>query len=448
MQQKGKSLAKCHPPEWCIKQVVARGQWHGIAAIEGVVESPVMLADGSILQKPGYDPASGLYVHLEGDWPSIPDEPSGVDVTKARNDLFEIVEDFPFEGEEYKAAWLAAALTPAAWYAFDRGSPFFGVDANTRGTGKSLLVDAIATLHTGRPAARTSAPKDDEEARKRITSIALAGEPLVLIDNASMTIGWPALDAALTATTWNDRLLGKNEMTGHIPMATTWFVTGNNLVFAADTARRTLHIRLELTVERPEEREGFKHPDLLRWIRQERRRLVVAALTILRGYHVAGRPKAAIAPWGSFEGWSDLVRQAVVWLGLDDPGNTRQQLAEQSDREAGILRQLVLGWEEVDELSSGLTVAAALEKLNQYPARYATLRAAVSEMTPPEKPPSPRSIGMKMHHLRRRVVGGKRIDRRGDERGTAVWMVESVCGTNGTSGTNSLSYAGESEVCF
>ena len=59
-------------------------------------------------------------------------------------------------------------------------------------------------------------------------------------------------------------------------------------------------------------------------------------MTILQGYCVAGRPSTGLTPWGSFEGWSALVRQSIVWCGLPDPGDTRQELAGQADVEAVI----------------------------------------------------------------------------------------------------------------
>src|SRR5690606_41043849 len=60
---------------------------------------------------------------------------------------------------------------------------------------------------------------------------------------------------------------------------------------AADTTRRIIHIRLDVLEEKPEERTGFKHPELLTWIRQNRPRLLTAALTILRAYCNAGMPR-------------------------------------------------------------------------------------------------------------------------------------------------------------
>ena len=108
---------------------------------------------------------------------------------------------FPFGTEAHKAAWVASVLTPLARYAFHGPSPLYLFDANVRGCGKSLLTDATSTIISGRPMARMSLPHDDDETRKRITALAVAGEPLILIDNLpSGGFGSPSLDAALTAT--------------------------------------------------------------------------------------------------------------------------------------------------------------------------------------------------------------------------------------------------------
>jgi hypothetical protein len=419
----------CHPPQWLIEAIDVRAHWPGIPRLEGIVESPVLLADGSILQTAGYDSRSGLYFAPRCEFPHVPERPTQADAQKACKCLLEIIGDFPLKKEEHRSAWMAAALTPAARHAIDGPCPLVAIDANVRGSGKSLLADSIGVFYTGRRLSRTSAPKDDEEARKKITSIALAAETLVLIDNVGITLGCPALDAALTSTTWSDRILGKSQMTGAIPLTTIWFATGNNLVFGADTARRVLHIRLESDEESPEERTGFQHPDLLGWVRQERGRLAVAALTVLRAYIVAGKPDMRLKEWGSFEAWSRLIRHALVWCGYEDPGKTRQEVAETSDRETSLLRLLIGAWEQADPKRNGLTVSEAIN-LSATAKGYELLRDAIHELTPVGKPLSPKSIGMKLKHLRDRVCGGKRFTR-DKSRAGGVWKIAEV-GSSGT----------------
>jgi hypothetical protein len=413
-----------HPPEWTVKEVAARGQWAGIRRLENVVESPVLRADGSVLQTAGYDPLTGLILSADVSFPPIPDKPSKTDAMEARDLLFEVITNFPFKTDIHRAAWLASTLTPFSRYAIDGPAPLFFIDANVRGCGKSLLADATGIVSTGRPMPRMTVPRDDEEVRKRITAVAIAGEQIILLDNVTGNFGSQSLDAAITARTWSDRILGTSEMAVNIPLYVSWFATGNNVYIQADTARRVCHIRLESPEENPEERSGFIHPDLLAYVRSERPRLAAAAVTILSAYWQAGRPEMGIKPWGSFEAWSALVRSTVVWVGLPDPGETRLELRTQSDREAVALNQLMTGWSEIDPAGRGLTVVQTVKFLNDFPGDYEVLRSALWELCPPKdgKNLNPRSIGMKLHHLRQRVVGGRCFDRRDSDRG-AVWMV-------------------------
>ena len=191
-----------------------------------------------MLQTAGYDPATAIVYRPLIDFPRIPDAPTRDQAVAAVAALVEVVQDFPYATEAHRAGWVAALLTTLSRYAFPGPAPLFLFDANLRGCGKSLQTDAVAVITTGRPMARMSLPRDDDETRKRITAIALAGEPLVLIDNINGTLGNASLDAALTATSWSDRILGETTMASGIPLYSTWFATGNNVAIAADTARR------------------------------------------------------------------------------------------------------------------------------------------------------------------------------------------------------------------
>ena len=92
-----------------------------------------------------------------------------------------------------------------------------------------------------------------------------------------------------------------------------------NLMRDKALGRRVVPIDLDSKMERPEDRKDFKHPDLLPWVTSQRARLVAAALTVLRAYHVAGRPSHGEPAMGSFEAWDAIVRGAVVWSYGTDP---------------------------------------------------------------------------------------------------------------------------------
>jgi hypothetical protein len=322
--------------------------------------------------------------------------------------------DFPFEAEVHFAAWLSSLLTPLGRPAFEGPSPLNLIDANIRGAGKSLLTDVVSVVLTGRPAARMSHTRDEDEIRKAITGLALEATRLVLIDNVEGVFGSATLDRALTAWTWRDRLLGSNDHV-ELPLRMTWYATGNNIALRSDTPRRCLHIRLESPEERPEERTVFRHPQLLAWVREHRRRILPAALTLLRAYVTAGRPAQRLPGMGSYESWSDLVRSAIVWLGLPDPAATRDDLELAAGTDLGVLAALLEGLEELfadlgGEATARAMVAALGAEANRD--RFQALRTALRELFPRLKPgevPTARQLGYKLRAYTGRIVDGRSV---------------------------------------
>jgi hypothetical protein len=339
--------------------------------------------------------------------------------------------DFSFQRKAHEAAWVASVLTPFARFAFPGPSPLFLVEANCRGAGKGLLLNYTSQIATGDNFTVATYTQDEDELRKRITALALAGDRLVLFDNLDGKFGNATLDAALTTTSWKDRLLGVNRVV-EAPLYMTWYATGNNVAVGADTTRRICPIRLETDMERPEERKGFKYPNLVMHVHENRGRLQAAALTILRGYLVAGRPEAGLTPWGSFEGWSALVREAVVWTGLADPAEARVQLQEQSDTVAENMAVLLSCWERMDPDQRGLTAADVMNRL--YPRKekdnapappdwYGEMRSAIEGLV---NRADSRSLGNKLRLFRRRVIGGRYLDHAGKEHQATRWAVFSA----------------------
>ena len=418
------------PSDAVVQAIAARGEWPPLRPLVGVAEAPLLRADGSILQREGYDLSSGYYYAPADTFPRVPEAPSRDDAVKARDALLECVCDFPFASEGHRSAWLAFLLTLFARPAIDGCVPLGAFDATTRGTGKGKLADVTALIALGREAAKVPQPEDDKECRKVITSLVDEGEVFALIDNVAHVIAYASLDAALTATVWKDRVLGTNR-TICAPMRITWAVTGNNLELGGDTARRTLHVRLESPLENPEDRQDFRHADLLAWVRSERPRLVVAALTILRAYVVAGRPSGTSKSWGSFESWSKLIANAVTWVGMQDPQATRIDLEDGADATKGALTTLLAGWARLDADGKGLTAKAAVDAL--YPQRrgdgppdgFDDMREAVETLCPqpPGKEPSAQKLTYVLRSARRRVIGGRMFDAVEGHAGVKRWVV-------------------------
>ncbi len=431
----GEKLIPAHPPERTVAAVVVRGHYPAIRSLEAVVETPTLRPDGTILDTPGWDDETGLLYEPNTEFPPIPQTPSRIHARIAADRLLDLVSNFPFAGatrdeqDGHRTAWLAGLLTTLARFAIPDACPLFTFDANCPGTGKSLLTDIIALIATGRVMSRTTFPDDEAELRKRITSIALAGDQLMLFDNIAQgnPFGGAALDAALTATTWRDRVLGRSEMTAELPLYTIFFATGNNMILRGDVQRRVIPCRLETQEEKPEERGDFKYPNLLEHVRIHRPQLVGDALTILRAFATAGRPQAALPSFGSYEGWSRWIRQAVFWVMGVDPCATREKVRA-ADPALNTLAVLLEGWAELPGGKTGLSVAETLRILNDPNQRdqFTTLREALMEWSRNDKLPGSGIIGCKLRSYRKRVMDGRMLDSATGHGGGQRWRVAQV----------------------
>lgn len=122
--------------------------------------------------------------------------------------------------------------------------------------------------------------------------------------------------------------------------------------------RRTLLCSLDAQCERPELR-AFE-TDVIETIRATRGQLVTAALTILRAWLVSGE-RMKVSPFGSFDHWSRRIREALIWLGQDDPCNTATKVrAADPTREA--LLAVVAQWKQHLGIQSAYTVQEIINR--------------------------------------------------------------------------------------
>jgi hypothetical protein len=263
LHEKTAQWIESRPPAWFAPTLTSRPGWR-FPWLEGIVSAPTLRPDGSVLATPGYDTESGLYLLPSAvPFPPLPEHPTLDDARQALAVLDEAMCDFLWLTPAiHRAAAVAAILTLAARYAIQGNIPAFAIRSTTPGSGKGLLADIIVTIGAGFPAPRFPQVHEDEEERKRLFAIAMAGENCVHIDNITVPVGSPALNMVVTARQISDRVLGKSEMPT-CPWNCVLFLSGNNMAFRGDFARRVIPIDLDPQMEKPEERTGFKHPDAL-----------------------------------------------------------------------------------------------------------------------------------------------------------------------------------------
>lgn len=421
-------------PGWLPLQMVGKQVWPAMRPLRGIARGPYLRPDGTIGgTASGYDPSTRLMVVTGDEWAGLDADPTGEDVAAAVSDLADLLKDFPFEdgtADVGLAVWVSALLTLVARPAFEGPSPLFLFDATTAGSGKTLLAKLLGVIANGYEPALAGMPASAVELKKAITAGLLMGSPLHVFDNCAGTIGNDVLDMLLTSTNYQDRRLGTNETV--IAEARMLLVaTSNNAAIGADTARRTLTLRLRPTVDRPEEQEFDR--DLVAYATENRVRLMGAALAILRWHFMQGAaPLPKARQFGSFNGWSAAVRMAVIRAGLADPLESQAMVRRIDDgsRMRHALIEAWAGWRPGFRGTARKLVADLFEGDGEFVDQSdeaERFRAVVMDLTNcTAKRPGPqeaRRLGYVIRGMRGRVFGGWSIDPDGHAKDGNSWAL-------------------------
>lgn len=362
------------PPLTVVRDILALGEWR-FPPLEAVVEAPVFRSDGSVLDVPGYDPATRLlYVPANGaEAPVVPISPMQAHIDAAMAVIEETIGEFPFIDEPSAANALALLLTLPLRPAIDGPVPLALIDKPAPGTGASLFADVVAYVTTGHRAAMAGAPKDEEEWRKMITATLMHGAAVVVIDNVDVPLASGSLSRAITAGEWRDRILGRSEMVT-LPHRAAWVATGNNLRLRGDLARRSYWIRMNAQVAQPWRRTQFRHSDLLGWVAPHRGEILGALLTLGRAWFAAGQPRADVPPLGGFEAWSRVLGGVLSVAGVPGFLGNLDSLYELVDEDSPQWAAFLTEWHRTlgEEAATIADVLAAVEN-------HQALRNAVPE---------------------------------------------------------------------
>ena len=297
-----------------------RASAHCFRPLKAVITAPVVDSDGRIINQPGYDPETQLFLELSIPF-RIDQSPTRKQVSKAIETLMQPFRDFPFSSPVDRGVQIAAMLS--AWLRPVLPTcPAFGIDAPDQGTGKTLLAKCIAAIGGERTPIKAPLPSHDgAEVGKVILASLRDGKNVVVFDNQLGSFDSASLAAALTTPVYEGRLLGKSEMV-KAPNATMFVFTGNNLSFKGDMARRVYTIRIDANTAEPTQRKFNFCP--LEMVLDERNSIIEAMATLVLAQLNDADYKAKETT-GSFEKWDKLVRQTVLWLSdrkfikVDDP---------------------------------------------------------------------------------------------------------------------------------
>jgi hypothetical protein len=355
-------------------------------------------------------------------FPRVQERPTKADAVDAYRKLSDVLVDFPFSDEVDRVTAVAGIMTAVLRPSFGT-APLFLYGGNTPGSGKSLLAKIAMTAANGAKSQPTATNGTDEELAKHVTSLMTAGGRFLLLDNigTKSTLGGPTLDALITSERWSQRLLGTNTVFSQ-PNRVMVLATGNNVRLEGDMLRRVVCCYLDPQSERPDQRSGFTHPDILRHVAKHRPQLVHAVLTLLRAYISAGRPSKR-PTLGTFYEWSQWVREPLAWITGCDVVDTQKRLQETADDRLIAWRLFLESWRAqfhgMHQTASDIARTVDTPTNEHGFGMLEALEKLTGNITG-------RSLGYVFRTWEGRVVAGLRLKHAGRGRRGTEWKVEKV----------------------
>ena len=415
--------------DWCRTDPPARhatvlfdaSTYKHLPVLNGLTRQPYLRPDGSLMLDAGYDSASGMFGVFDEREFSVPPRPTRTEALCALALLRDLLTEFKFAGDTDLAAALAAILTATVRPSLSH-APMFHVRAHMVGSGKSYcceLITAFATPQRGTP---TSFPGDDEECRKLLLAELMRGPAVIEFDNLTGDlIPHKSLCTALTSEHVSGRILGVSKTTS-VNTRTLFLSSGNNCGPIKDMSRRCITINLDPGCEVPAART-FDRPDLVREVLRQRGLYVSAALTVVRAWIAAGRPKSECKALAGFSDWSDLCREPLLWLGLSDPTQSVfVAMAEDPDRES--LGRLLTAWQGAFGKTSAM-VRDAVQMATSINGHHVELREILRDIGEERGEINRRKLGWWIKRHAGQIVDGRRFIRGSGNRSAETWRVDS-----------------------
>lgn len=338
--EKGGKGAPAKMPQDLARRIVEREWFPGVGEVKAAVPMPVVRADGSVASAQGLDTKTGLYVITGAR--RAPRTLTTAEMAEALQRAWAPFAEFPFADQSAKSVCLSAMFTAVCRPSLPT-APAFIVNAQTYGTGKTLLSNSILTL-TGGDVSVSAISSDGQEQAKQLTAILDEGPLAVMFDNVKGYLKDSSdFCMALTSPVYKGRLLGQSKML-KLPNRALWVLNGNNVGVSGDAVRRILPINLR-SDENPELAVHAFDPVAV--ITENLAALRADLIDLLVTYAAFGMAdtRSKLGGYASFEGWNTLVRGAVVWYGWGDP-IAEMQLQQEADPEVQKLGLLLDAWEQ------------------------------------------------------------------------------------------------------
>ncbi|MGE0320530.1 MAG: hypothetical protein AB7O94_22420, partial [Hyphomicrobiaceae bacterium] len=318
----------------------------GLLYLLGIATAPFYDKDGNRVDQPGYHRASGYYLAMpEGfSMPPVPDEPTEADVRQARDNLDDVLCDFPFDDDAAsKATVIAKLVQPFVREMIDGPCPLYVTQKPQARTGASLLVDVVSLIAFGIETRAMTEKASDEEYDKVIVTLLKECARHIVFDNVSERLDSAPVAQLITSTIYRGRELGSSRSIAE-RVTQLVEVAGNNIQLSDELRERSLLTVLNARCERPQDRSGFRHPELKPYVKQRRGVLVWSILVLVQNWIAKGRPAFSGKSLGAFESYCRIVGGILEAVGIEGFMANRDKLAESTGDADGGLKEFVQLW--------------------------------------------------------------------------------------------------------
>lgn len=408
----------CDPSERHVRILHDSATYSHLPVLNGITRQPYIRADGSLMMNAGYDAPTGMFGVFSAREYNVVTMPTKQQAQQALAELSELVDEFAFKTDNDRSAAISAILTAVIRPALSL-APMIHVKAPTIASGKSYLCELLTTFATPQQRNPLSFPTDDEECRKLLLAELLKSPAVLEFDNlTSDLLPHKSLCTALTSEYISGRILGQSK-TVEVSTRALFLSSGNNVDPVRDMTRRTVTITLDPACETPAARNFTKQP--VSEVRADRGRFVSLALTIVRAYICAGKPKTECKTIATYSDWSDYCRQPLLWLGIADPAVCIfESMNDDPDRE--LLGEFLQLW--FDQFGHSPT---SVKELISLFTSSEELREIIGDIAGErDGSVNRRRLGWWIKRHARQVVNGLRLVQDTATSNAAKWKIESV----------------------
>jgi len=409
------------PPDKHIGILLEMGDYKYIPPLYGIARQPYFYADFIFGNVEGYDPRSKMFGAFRAEDYVVPEKPTMEHAKHALDELLALMGEFRFQSPRDRDAALGAIFTAVLRSCLPT-APMFHVRAPQIASGKSYLCNLIAAFAGPGAPAVSAFPETQEECQKYLLSVLLESPAVVIFDNLTKDLlPYTSLCSALTEESIRGRILGLSK-TARVSTKTLFLSSGNNVGPVRDMTRRTIVIGLDPQMELASARDFTRDP--LSMVRSQRPRYVSFVLTVVNAWRAAGCPQTACRKLASYERWSEMVRQPLMWVGVSDPALSLYS-AQENDPEKLMLLRLLLAWKQCFG-SVPTMVREAVSHALSGSTHSGDLKEVLEEVAERRGEINRRILGHLIARYEGRVVNGMRFERSFTKANSERWSVRTL----------------------